>query len=74
MVFFHLHQNLQLPVIPIAGNIGLCRPRRVWRKRSGRAVKEFLPPIPPGYDRKTFMEKLGETIETATVRLLEEGR
>jgi 1-acyl-sn-glycerol-3-phosphate acyltransferase len=37
-------------------------------------VAEILDPIAPGLDRETFFERLQNEIETATARLLEEGK
>jgi 1-acyl-sn-glycerol-3-phosphate acyltransferase len=36
-------------------------------------VLEVLDPIPPGLDKDEFFERLKNTIETATARLIEEG-
>ncbi len=71
---YHLYANLDLPVVPIASNIGLCWSQRNWRKTPGCAVVEFLPPIPAGYDKNAFMERLEQIIETATAKLVEEAR
>ena len=35
---------------------------------------EFLEPIPPGLKRSDFMRELETRIETATAKLVEEGR
>ena len=40
----------------------------------GVIAVEFLPTIPPGLNRKVFMAELEKSIETATDRLVEEGR
>ena len=37
-------------------------------------VIEFLEPIPPGLDRKTFMRRLEQAIEPATAALVAEAR
>jgi 1-acyl-sn-glycerol-3-phosphate acyltransferase len=37
-------------------------------------VVEFLPPIPPGLDRKAFMAELEQRLESATERLIAEAR
>jgi len=69
-----LYSTLELPVVPVALNSGLFWPRRSAVKRPGRIAVEFLEPIPPGLDRKTFMRLLEERIETATARLVAEAR
>ena len=69
-----LYNALKVPVVPVALNSGLFWGRRRVTKRPGRITVEFLPPIPPGLDRKTFMQELATRIETATARLIAEAR
>lgn len=69
-----LYLQLGVPVVPVALNSGLFWGRRRFRKRPGRIVLEFLPPIAPGLARGAFMTELERRLEPATERLLEEGR
>ena len=69
-----LYQNLALPVVPAAVNSGLFWPRRSFLRRPGTIVLEFLAPIAPGLDRRPFIAELEQRIETATRRLVAEGR
>lgn len=69
-----LYRGLNLPVVPVALNSGLFWPRRSLKRNPGTIVVEFLPPIAPGLDRKTFMTVLEERIETATDTLETEAR
>lgn len=69
-----LYSALQVPVVPVALNSGLFWGRRHALKYPGRIIVEFLEPIPPGLDRKTFMRELETRIETATARLVAEAR
>jgi 1-acyl-sn-glycerol-3-phosphate acyltransferase len=69
-----LYNALRLPVVPVALNSGLFWGRRSLVKRPGRIVVQFLEPIPPGLERKAFMQTLEQRIETATARLIEEAR
>jgi 1-acyl-sn-glycerol-3-phosphate acyltransferase len=67
-----LYSQLGVACVPAALNSGLF-----WtgfRKRPGTIVLEFLEPIPPGMRSRDFMKVLEERIETATARLVEEGR
>jgi 1-acyl-sn-glycerol-3-phosphate acyltransferase len=70
-----LYGLLGVPCIPVALNSGLF-----WTgpmgliKRPGRIVVEFLEPIPAGLKRAEFMRLLEERIETATAKLVAEGR
>lgn len=58
-----LYAALGVPVVPVALNTGLFWPRRAFVKRPGRAVVEFLEPIPPGLERAAFMALLEQRIE-----------
>jgi len=69
-----LYVGLGLPVIPVALNSGMYWSRNAFWKRPGRIVVEFLPPIPPGLDRKAFMARLEETLEAANARIEAEAR
>lgn len=70
-----LYGQIGVPCAPIALNSGLF-----WTgpggflKKPGTIVVEFLPPIPPGLKRAEFMAQLETSIETATAKLVAEGR
>jgi 1-acyl-sn-glycerol-3-phosphate acyltransferase len=68
-----LYRELKTPVIPVAVNSGLYWRRNAFTKRQGVVIMEFLEPIPPGMNRKLFMREVEDRIETATIRLVEEG-
>ena len=68
-----IYAGLNRPCVPVALNTGLFWGRGSLNKRPGRAVIEFLDPIAPGLDRKTFMAELQARIETGTARLVEEA-
>ncbi|MBC6441255.1 MAG: 1-acyl-sn-glycerol-3-phosphate acyltransferase [Rhodospirillales bacterium] len=68
-----LYSDLGLPVVPVAVNTGVFWQRRGLRKRPGTAVIALLEPIPPGMNRKAFMDALSQRIETASTALLEEA-
>jgi 1-acyl-sn-glycerol-3-phosphate acyltransferase len=67
-----LYQELGQPCVPVACNVGLFWPRQGNALRSGRAVVEFLPPIPPGLPAPTFLERLEAEVEPASDRLMAE--
>ena len=69
-----LYRQLGVQCIPAAVNSGLYWPRRRFLRKPGTIVLEFLPPIPAGLDRKTFMSTLETRIEEATARLVAEGK
>ncbi len=68
-----LYKGLGLPCVPVALDSGLFWPRRSFRKYPGTIVVEFLPPIPPGLDSKTFLARLEAAIEGGSDRLLAEA-
>jgi len=64
-----LYAQLGVPVVPVALNSGLFWGRKAILKKPGTITIEYLEPIPPGLDRKTFMRELEARIETAAARL-----
>ena len=64
-----LYKQLGVPVVPVALNSGMFWGRRGFLKRPGRITLEFLPPIPPGLPRKTFLPRLADAIDPASERL-----
>ncbi len=70
----HLYDRLGVPCVPIALNSGLYWPRRRFMRWPGTIVVECLEPIAPGMDRDVFFRVLQERVETASNRLLAEGR
>ncbi|MDE0335609.1 MAG: lysophospholipid acyltransferase family protein [Defluviicoccus sp.] len=69
-----LYAALDVPVVPVALNSGLYWARREFAKRPGRIVVSMLPAIAPGLERKPFMDRLRDRIESETARLNEEAR
>lgn len=69
-----LSAELGLPVVPVALNAGKFWPKSLLRKRSGNAVVEFLPVMPPaGTAKDAWLDDLKQRIETATAKLLEQA-
>ena len=69
-----LYGALGCDCLPFALNSGLFWPRRKFMRYPGTIVLEFLPVIPAGLPRKEFQTRLQLTIETATRKLVSEGR
>jgi 1-acyl-sn-glycerol-3-phosphate acyltransferase len=69
-----LYSEVGVPCVPVALNSGLFWPRRAFLRLPGTIVVEFLPPIMPGLDKDAFFSRLQNDIETATARLIAEGR
>ena len=57
---------------PVANSVGLLWNRRDWRKKAGRAAIEFLPPIETGLDKRPFMNRLEDVIESQSDHLIAE--
>jgi 1-acyl-sn-glycerol-3-phosphate acyltransferase len=70
----HLYSEIGVACVPVALNSGLFWPRRAFLRYPGTIVVEFLDPIPPGLPMDEFFRRLRDEIETATVRLVAEGR
>ncbi|HXZ67557.1 MAG TPA: lysophospholipid acyltransferase family protein [Alphaproteobacteria bacterium] len=68
-----LYRQLGIPCIPAALNSGLFWQAHGIMRSPGLVTVEFLPPIAPGLDRKTFMKTLEDRIEAASARLLTEA-
>jgi len=64
-----LYLQLGRPVVPVALHTGHVWGKGLFAKHPGTAVIAFLEPIPPGLDRRTFMARLEERIETASAKL-----
>lgn len=69
-----LYSQLNVPVVPVALNSGLCWGRKALLKKPGVVTVEFLPPMEPGMDRKAFMGELKAQIETRSAALRDAER
>jgi len=67
-----VYKQAGVPVVPVALNSGLFWGRRSFAKKPGKIIIEFLPPLLPGMDRKTFMAELESRVEDASNRLIAE--
>jgi 1-acyl-sn-glycerol-3-phosphate acyltransferase len=70
----HLYAATGVSCLPIALNSGLFWPRRSILRIPGTVVIDILDPLPPGLEKDVFFKRLQADIETATARLIEEGR
>ncbi len=67
-----IQESTGLPIIPLALNCGLFWPRKGWLKHPGKAVFEFLPPIPAGGERSETLKTLEKVLENASNALRDE--
>jgi 1-acyl-sn-glycerol-3-phosphate acyltransferase len=70
---FHMSRDFQMPVVPVATNLGCFWPQESFWKTPGKAVIEFLEPIPVGLERGEFMARLEQAIEERTAELVAEA-
>ncbi|MEL6687145.1 MAG: 1-acyl-sn-glycerol-3-phosphate acyltransferase [Pseudomonadota bacterium] len=68
---WHLQQDFDCPVVPVATNLGQRWNQTDWMKYPGKAYVEFLDPIPTGLGKDEFMALLEERIETRSNDLLD---
>lgn len=71
---WHMARAMNVPVVPVATNIGLFWGQEDFEKKPGTAILEFLEPIMPGESKAEFLSQLTESVETATARLVAEAR
>jgi len=67
---YYMYRDFDLPVVPVATNLGCFWPQQDFIKNAGRATVEFLDPIPTGLSRGEFLARLEETIETRSQQLI----
>ena len=68
-----LYDQLGQDCVPAATNVGVFWPRRGIYRKPGLAVVEFLPVIPAGLDKDSFMAQLEREVEDASDRLMREA-
>ena len=71
---WHMARAMQVPVIPVATNLGLFWRQQEMKKTPGTAIIEFQPPIPYDLPKDVFMARLAESIEHGSSALIAEAR
>ncbi len=71
---WHMYRDFDMPVVPLASNLGLFWPQEEYRKHPGTATLEFLDPIPTGLGKEEFLARLEEAVENRTAELIAEAR
>jgi 1-acyl-sn-glycerol-3-phosphate acyltransferase len=67
---YYMSRDFDLPVVPVATNLGLRWRQQDFEKSPGVATIEFLEPILPGLSKDEFMARLETTIESRTNELI----
>ena len=70
---WHMARDFDMPVVPVATNLGLFWQEEHYKKTPGTAVLEFLEPIMPGMERDAFLDLLRGRIETRSQELISEA-
>ncbi|MBA4804420.1 MAG: 1-acyl-sn-glycerol-3-phosphate acyltransferase [Brevundimonas sp.] len=70
---WHMYRDFDMPVVPVATNLGLFWPQEAFRKTPGVATLEFLAPIPTGLPKDEFLARLEAVIEDRTAELVAEA-
>jgi 1-acyl-sn-glycerol-3-phosphate acyltransferase len=71
---WHMSNNFNLPVVPVATNLGVFAPQQSNDKSPGTATLKFLEPIPPGLPKAEFMARLQAAIEGESDILIAQAR
>lgn len=69
---WHMYRDFDMPVVPLATNLGLFWAQEAFEKRPGTATIEFLEPIPTGLEKDAFMARLEAAVEGRTAELVSE--
>ena len=69
--FIGIYNHTNKKILPIALNSGLCWSKHSWILKNGVITIKILPIIDEGYDKKTVLEKVQSSIETASTELLD---
>jgi 1-acyl-sn-glycerol-3-phosphate acyltransferase len=70
---YYMARDFNLPVVPVASNLGVFWQQEEWKKTPGTATLEFLPPILPGLDKDDFIARLEAAVEDRTAELVAEA-
>lgn len=67
---YFMSRDFDLPVVPVATNLGLFWRQTDFAKTPGQATIEFLDPIPAGLPKAEFMTRLEQVIEARSNQLI----
>lgn len=70
---WHMYRDFDMPVVPLATNLGVFWPQEAFRKTPGTATLEFLAPIPTGLGKEEFLARLEAAVEDRTAELVAEA-
>ncbi|HRK98497.1 MAG TPA: lysophospholipid acyltransferase family protein [Alphaproteobacteria bacterium] len=67
-----MYEATNIPILPLALNSGLFWKKKAFFKYPGKVIFEFLPPIPPGLEASEALDRIKNSIEDASNRLVKE--
>ncbi|ATQ43169.1 lysophospholipid acyltransferase family protein [Caulobacter mirabilis] len=67
---YYMSKDFDLPVVPVATNLGLFWEQTSKIKTPGTATIEFLDPIPTGLEKDEFLRRLETVVETRSQELI----
>ena len=70
---WHMYRDFDMPVVPLASNLGLFWPGEKYEKHPGTATLEFLDTIPTGLGKEEFLTRLEAVVEARTAELIAEA-
>ena len=70
---WHMMNSFDMPVVPVATNLGCFWQEERFEKRPGTAVLGFLPALYPPIGKEAFMAELCTAIETRSQALIAEA-
>ena len=71
---WHMYADFDLPVVPVATNLGLFWEQVSFEKTPGMATIEFLDVIPTGLPKAEFLARLQTTVEGRSQELIAQAR
>ena len=71
---WHMYRDFDMPVVPLASNLGLFWPQEAFHKTAGTATLEFLDVIPTGLGKEEFLARLEGVVEARTAELIAQAR
>lgn len=71
---YFMSKDFDLPVVPVATNLGCFWRQQEARKTPGTATVEFLPALPQGLEKDDFMARMEAAIEGRTNELIAQAR
>ena len=70
---WHMQKAMNVPIVPVATNLNCFWNQEEIEKTPGRAVIEFLDPIPAGLPKEEALARLTDAIETRSAELIAEA-